>query len=231
MRELGTHFSSDLDVALPNGWSTPLHLAVGHAKSALIPVLVSLGCNIDLFDDQAETPLLEAIRLAIESRKTPDRKRAFDNAKSLIELGANVNLESRGPHPHTPFTRVVAGLRYDLTSSHQKIKALMKLLKDKGADINAVTNDGDTALIRLCRMVKRGAESTSISKYILILINEFGASPNCSGRLDHRDQSLMHFALHNPALRSICPKLAESGARLATSEFDNVFSTWFRACH
>jgi len=140
---------------------TILHLAAQLNCSRLLePLMEKLCLGVDCRDD-FRTPLFSAVEW-----------RANDALRTLIRLGANVNLPDCCGY--TPLTRAVR-LNYDDT-----MYETAKILLDHGADINAVDKFGNTPLLAALKSV-RSPSSANMCKMCILLLSR-GAS------IEHRDE-------------------------------------------
>ena len=101
---------------------TPLHYAVG-VSSAFMELLIARGADVNAVDRSGETPLFQAIL------HSPAR------ALSLIAHGAGVTVQNN--KCETPLHLAIFGVGE---------AELVKTLLAKGADVNAVDQDGQTPL-------------------------------------------------------------------------------------
>ncbi|MDO5463390.1 MAG: ankyrin repeat domain-containing protein [Akkermansia sp.] len=99
-------------------------------KTARVLRLVAGGADINQLDAAGDTPLLSALSaLPFAHRETAD---------ALIAAGANVNCRRRDARfDHTPLT----------LAAQKGFRSTVKLLLKAGAEVNAVTESGTTALI------------------------------------------------------------------------------------
>ena len=106
---------------------TPLAIAAGDGKAALIPVLIRFGADIHTRDDQRNTPLILVARLA-------DQQKSVDVATKLQDAGIDVNAQNI--NGETALYRAVLRKNYQL----------IKFLVDHGADASLANNQGQTPL-------------------------------------------------------------------------------------
>ena len=109
------------------GGRSALHLAVFKDDMDLIDTLLAKGANIDAVDAQGETPLSHAV---IDGQ--------IEIIKLLLSKGANVNIKNH-EFGMTPLHLAVI-IPFDCKTE------IINLLLEHGADIDAVTNKGDTAI-------------------------------------------------------------------------------------
>jgi quinoprotein dehydrogenase-associated probable ABC transporter substrate-binding protein len=150
----------------------PIHTAARNRHPDLVNVLADLGADVDAPDSDGMTPLLHAAMRnhiptikALIARKADIEKPGpqgapplalsiaeakYDSATALLEAGANVN-EKAGPEQLTPLMVVATmvspgeGAMF-LPGSIRPIDVARDLIK-RGADVNARSKDGVTALM------------------------------------------------------------------------------------
>ena len=106
---------------------TPLAIAAGDGKAALIPVLIRFGADIHTKDDQNNTPLILIARFA-------DQEKAVEVAKRLQDAGIDVNAQNKDGE--TALYRAVLRKNYQL----------IQFLIEHGADATIPNNQGQTPL-------------------------------------------------------------------------------------
>ena len=153
---------------------TPLHAAVEFAQIKVVQLLLNLGATVDATCDDGKTALHMACSLGNDAvvlmllEKGAKHDAVSKNGYTalhyaatsaapgeviiprLIELGVGVN--TRDNIGQTPLI-VAANTRGELNDdgARQQIKRKMELLLDAGADINAHTKNGDTAIHKTCK--------------------------------------------------------------------------------
>jgi ankyrin repeat protein len=141
---------ADIDARLEKGVPTSrcsIHLACEGGHLETVQVLLDCGCGIDIPDQIGNTPLLYAI--------ANDR---IEVARALIDRGSPVDTPALRPPLH-----------FALRSKEYE---LVLLLLQKGANVNAKCQLGETPLHALCRyvdapadfvdeLIKRGADVNS----------------------------------------------------------------------
>jgi ankyrin repeat protein len=119
------------------GGNSPLHLAAAYCSLPVVELLLAAGADVNVQNASGATPLHFA---------APNGNYAV--VATLIESGGDV--ESRDEHGNTPlidaaFVSQHAAPHFasgDQTTQH----AVIELLLQHGADVNAVNRDGDSAL-------------------------------------------------------------------------------------
>lgn len=150
----------------------PIHTAARNRISPLVELLADHGADVNARDSDGFTALLHAInRNHVPTIEMLAKKGAaldlgttggiapltwaigdgkYYAAKALIETGANVNSTS-GPEGVTPLmttaTQLTAQTRVGYISQGPAPLELAKLLVEKGADVNAKSKDGVTAIM------------------------------------------------------------------------------------
>ena len=182
----------DHNVTGRDHWSnTALHLVAGAGSVKLVEMIVALDGDVNARNSSGETPLFAAMR---NSRTAAARK--------LIELGADPSIRNRDGKTADEFE--VQG-RFWTAVRQRSVSAAEEYLK-RGADINMLCDDGETALHISCKqrdvamvamLLKHGADpnlkerharqasplqllitSKSFNAEIIELLLKHGADPN-----------------------------------------------------
>ena len=125
--------------------ATPLHTAAWHGDVAAIRQLVQSGADVNLADDAGATALYWAARGGHRmgphqcGGEAPNRPEII---ATLIELGANPNLQDRRPKG---FGRSSGWTPLFVALHHQQFKSATALL-EKGADPNIRSDQGMSAM-------------------------------------------------------------------------------------
>lgn len=110
------------------GGKTPLHLAAAGRDTSVAMLLLAHGANVNAADDDGDTPLIIAARAS---------NRDASMIELLVSRGGNVNAKNvDGETPLTAATRMADGGGSPIVS----------YLLAHGADANAATDRGETAL-------------------------------------------------------------------------------------
>ena len=148
---------ADINAAAADG-STPL-LNWTYTDSLLenLQTLLELGANPNktVIEDDVELALLARVLVPeyLEEEKSfyPFKEHAINQAKLLLEYGADPNFASPG---YMDFPPLVSAIRYGFVTENGPNKGsnpcgildLLKLLIKKGADVNFLDSDGNTPL-------------------------------------------------------------------------------------
>ncbi|MGE3228589.1 MAG: quinoprotein dehydrogenase-associated putative ABC transporter substrate-binding protein [Hyphomicrobium sp.] len=177
-----------------SGGASPLDTAARNRITSLVEILIDAGADPNSADADGFFPLLHAINrnhvptVEMLARKGADLNKRnkqeitplswaigdgkFFAAKALIDAGADVNMPS-GYENVTPLmvaaTQLAAKTRSGNLAQGPQPLDLARLLIDKGADVNALSKDGVTAL-----MIAAGHNNAPV----IGLLVEAGADPN-----------------------------------------------------
>jgi quinoprotein dehydrogenase-associated probable ABC transporter substrate-binding protein len=189
---------ADVNKPDPQGW-TPLQNAARQRKDGMIKTLIELGADVNRPDDSGMTPLVAAImrdhvpsvKVLLENGADIERpgtqgyrplalaiaESKYEAAKALIEAGADVSVAS-GEDGLTPLMVIAAqtgpaeGARFLPGSTRPS--DIAKALVERGADVNAQTKAGVTALM---------IAATHNSAPMIGLLMDAGADPSKKNNL------------------------------------------------
>src|SRR5581483_8665595 len=134
--------------AAQNPPQEPLCRAALNGDAAEVRRLLDRGVDPDIRDEDGYTPLLRATEitrygLADEKRPTPDYQ-----AVAALLLARRASVNARTPAGRTPLLGATRG-----SASEYRVigadAAMVRLLIDQGADLNAHDNEGWTALLQV----------------------------------------------------------------------------------
>ncbi|ERF76790.1 hypothetical protein EPUS_08975 [Endocarpon pusillum Z07020] len=138
----------------------PIHWAAEQGHAGVVRAMIS-SPRVDI-DARTETSKCTALRLAAESEFTALHLATHGDhievAQTLLTSGAFV--DARGSHGYTPLHRLIQNRMYDT----QARLTFISLLLDYGANINAETNDGHTALDFACKSDKKSSKKLLIQR-------------------------------------------------------------------
>lgn len=166
---------ADPNYAGENGW-TPLHSAVFSARAQIVELLIQYGGDvhkttdngssaIDLTENIPTIKRLVAAGADINEKDRGGMSRLFhaalgeraDDVKALLDMGADPNTSSDS----------LSAL--DVALDYKKLSPLLPMLLEAGADVNVVSDDGNTPLIRLVRF----SDDSNVEQVKLLL--KYGA--------------------------------------------------------
>jgi cytohesin len=230
--------------AAGNFGRTPLHEASKNGHEAIVLLLLEKGADVSVKDNYGDSPLHEAslngnekiVSLLLEKGADVNAKTNYgatplheacmkgneDVVSLLLEKGADVN--AKMDNGVTPLHEACKKRNEFVPSMDTPLhwpsfignENVVWLLLDKGADVNAKTNDGDTPLHLACR---------NRNEDVVSLLLEKGADVNA--KLDHGD-TLLHRACMkgNEAFVSL---LLDRGADV-NAKMDDGETPLHRAC-
>lgn len=207
--EVLLHYGADLNFEAPVSYYNPLHIAILRNRPNIVTQLVQHGADIEKRDRIHESSPLDLA--SEESERLPC-------LLTLLDLGANVN--SRDRHGKTPLLHALASS--DGVTVHNTDN--IRLLLERGADVNAANEDGETVESSLVFLVKEALQATEeaaaqIGSFCLTttrLLLTHGVDPSCC--LNDCEPSLTFTSLeHFDLLFPLAVLLIQSGASLACS--------------
>lgn len=120
-----------IDIPKPDDGTTPLQIAIESKKNELAKFLISKGAELEHLDKSGNTPFNSAV--IWENNEMA----YFLLDKNVDYLGANCIATASCPNPANP----------PIHNAALRNPEMLRVLLDKGVDINTTNNDGDTALI------------------------------------------------------------------------------------
>jgi len=132
---------------------TPLHIAASKPLNArVLSALVDAGAHVDaralgvhdgVYD--GKTPLMHAV--------TADA----NNTRTLLNAGADANARATDMYGTRDVTPLISLAQYARTNVVPQAEGIVQELVAHGADVNAATADGNTALMIACSTLRDGA--------------------------------------------------------------------------
>ena len=216
---------ADVNQATEYGW-TPLLTAVNNRNYRLAQLLIDRGADVNKPNKGGWTPLYLAVdNRNIEGGDYPVPKPDIDHLEvinSLLAKGANPNAKVKD----NTLTRTIFTMQWFfedgatpfIRASQSSDVVLMKLLLDKGADVKAVTANGDSALTAAAGIgwvdgvtyERSPAENLEAVKLLL----DLGVDPNHAN--NEGRTALMGAALKGRP--DVIRLLVERGAKLETRD-------------
>nr|XP_040052319.1 ankyrin repeat and SOCS box protein 6 [Gasterosteus aculeatus aculeatus]XP_040052320.1 ankyrin repeat and SOCS box protein 6 [Gasterosteus aculeatus aculeatus] len=208
--EILLRYGADLNFEDPVSYYNPLHVAVLRNRPSIVRLLVEHGASVEKRDRIHESSPLD---LASEESER------LTCLLTLLDLGADVNAMDK--HGKTPLLHAFAssdGLTVHNTEN-------IRLLLQRGADVNASTVEGETVESALVFLIKEALEANTedaaeIGNFCLKtteLLLAHGVDPSCclnaDGEPSLTQTSLEHFDLLFP----LAVLLIQSGASLVCS--------------
>ena len=152
------------DINLPDPERvTPLSLAINNLHYDLATYLIEAGADVDKWDLFGRTPLYQAVDMntlptqgsgSMSALPSMDKRTGYDVAKTLLEHGANANiqLKRRPPYRNVPNDRggdtmLSVGATPLLRAARAGDTRVVKLLLEHGALVDLPSNNGDTPLM------------------------------------------------------------------------------------
>ena len=164
-----------------NSHVTLLHLASYKLDLESVRVLLDLGANVNVRNDQGQAPLHQVL---LHNYNPESYFGCFGVAQLLVERGADVN--ARDEHDETPL---------HLAPYFLELK-LVRMLLDHGADVYAENSQEQTPLLRVLESRYHCQELFDVAQ----LLVEHGADVNTRNK-DH--ETLLHLAPYFLELKSV----------------------------
>ncbi|PON30380.1 hypothetical protein TGAM01_v200820 [Trichoderma gamsii] len=226
-----------------SGGDAPLSMAMRHSNFDLIRDLIANGADVEAVSEFGTTPLIQAITCFNKGKTRDIRKQYMELIHFLVKTcNAGVGKHSDDRVLHTPLACAATGLTNDLQhitwrNGIKDTSAIINLLLDQGADVNAEPNRGYSLLGVLCGVISQrkkerkekkkeeGGNGAGFLEFFEELVIERGADVNAllpSGSsilgaciVKYRREPLAFFQ-----------SLLGLNARLAHHEINPVFKLW-----
>lgn len=188
---------------------TKLHIAIKRYQLDNVKYLLDMGADINTKDGNGKTPL----HIASSQMTNTDRYERESLVKFLLDRGADTN--SRDDNGKTPLyyssnydLKTYYNFRNDPTSRSRTVIPdcngldvldAMKLLVERGADINPIDNEGRTPLHYIVR---------NVCGDVITFLLEHGVDINIK---DHEGKTPIYYAIEY-GREDVCKLLLDSGA-------------------
>jgi len=217
---------ADLDLPDPDGVS-PLLVAIMNANWDLAKQLILAGASVNQWDMFGEAPLFTAVGIRNQANGAHgsidplNETNGLTIVRMLIERGANPNMQlffkpanvrgSTNTRGSTPLIRAAANADMEV----------MKLLMEKGADVNLKMADRQTPIMA----VLAGKASEPQALEMIRVLHEAGADVNVIAlvnlREDVRGGTALHYAVRK-RYKEVIKKLAEYGIDMNARDQDGL---------
>src|SRR5215475_8893044 len=216
----------DIDLPDPDGVS-PLLLAIMNVNWDLAKQLILAGADVNQWDIFGEAPLFTAIGLRNQlngghgSIDPLNETKGITIVRMLLDHGANPNMQlffrpanlrgSTNTRGSTPLIRAAANADMEM----------MKLLLERGADVNLIMADRQTAIMAV--LAGRAPEPQALQ--LLQVLHDAGADVNVTALINHREESRGGTALHyavRKRYKEVIKKLAEWGIDMNAKDQDGL---------
>lgn len=216
---------ADINLPDPDGVS-PLLLAIMNTNWDLAKQLIEAGADVNEWDMFGEAPLFTAVGV----RNQAGGKASIDPlnqtkgtaiVRMLLDRGANPNMQlffrpanlkgSTNTRGSTPLIRASANADLEM----------VKLLLERGADVNLIMADRQTPVMAV--LAGRASEPQALQ--IIQVLHDAGADINVIALINHREESRGGTALHyavRKRYKEVIKKLAEWGIDMNAKDQDGL---------
>jgi ankyrin repeat protein len=216
---------ADIDLPDPDGVS-PLLLAILNTNWDLAKQLIEAGADVNQWDMFGEAPLFTAVGLRnqVGGKSSIDplnETKGVTIVRMLLDRGANPNMQlffrpanlrgSTNTRGSTSLIRAAAGADLEM----------MKLLIERGADVNLMMADRQTAI--MAALAGRASEPQALQ--MIQLLHDKGADVNVVALINHREETRGGTALHyavRKRYKEVIKKLAEWGIDMNAKDQDGL---------
>jgi ankyrin repeat protein len=216
---------ADINLPDPDGVS-PMQLGILNSNWDLAKQLIEAGADVNQWDMFGEAPLFTAVGLRNQtggksSIDPLNETKGVTIVNMLLDRGANPNMQlffrpanlkgSTNTRGSTPMIRAAAGADIEM----------MKLLMERGADVNLMMADRQTPM--MAAIAGRASEPQVLQ--MLQLLHDKGADVNVIALINHREDSRGGTALHyavRKRYKEVMKKLAEWGIDMNAKDQDGL---------
>jgi ankyrin repeat protein len=217
---------ADINLPDPDGVS-PMLLAIMNSNWDLAKQLIEAGADVNQWDMFGEAPLFTAVGLRNQvnggkaSIDPLNETKGIAVVRMLLDRGANPNMQlffkpanvrgSTNTRGSTPLIRAAANADMEV----------MKLMLDRGAEVNLMMADRQTPLMAV--LAGRASEPQALQ--MMQLLHDKGADVNVIALINHREESRGGTALHyavRKRYKEVIKKLAEWGIDMNAKDQDGL---------
>jgi ankyrin repeat protein len=216
---------ADINLQDPDGVS-PLLLAILNTNWDLAKQLILAGADVNEWDMFGEAPLFTAIGLRnqVGAKASIDPLNETQGAaivRMLLDRGANPNMQLFFRPANVKGSTNTRGSTPLIRAANNADMEMVKLLLERGADVNLMMADRQTAMMAV--LAGRAPEPQALQ--LLQVLHDAGADINVIALINHREESrggtVLHYAVRK-RYKEVIKKLAEWGVDMNAKDQDGL---------
>jgi ankyrin repeat protein len=216
---------ADINLQDPDGVS-PLLLAILNTNWDLAKQLILAGADVNEWDMFGEAPLFTAVGLrnqvgAKASIDPLNETKGVTIVRMLLDRGANPNMQLFFRPANVKGSTNTRGSTPLIRAANNADMEMVKLLLERGADVNLIMADRQTAMMAV--LAGRASEPQALQ--LLQVLHDAGADINVIALINHREESRGGTALHyavRKRYKEVIKKLAEWGIDMNAKDQDGL---------
>jgi ankyrin repeat protein len=216
---------ADINLQDPDGVS-PLQLAIMNTNWDLAKQLILAGADVNEWDMFGEAPLFTAVGLrnqvgAKASIDPLNETNGVTIIRMLLDRGANPNMQLFFRPANVKGSTNTRGSTPLIRAANSADMEMVKLLLERGADVNLMMADRQTAMMAV--LAGRAPEPQALQ--LLQVLHDAGADINVIALINHREESRGGTALHyavRKRYKEVIKKLAEWGIDMNAKDQDGL---------
>jgi ankyrin repeat protein len=216
---------ADMNLQDPDGVS-PLLLAIMNSNWDLAKQLIEAGADVNEWDMFGEAPLFTAVGLrnqvsAHASIDPLNETNGLSIVRMLLDRGANPNMQLFFKPANVRGSTNTRGSTPLIRAANNADLEVVKLLLQRGADVNLIMADRQTAMMSV--LAGRASEKQALE--LIAVLHDAGADVSVIALVNHREESrggtLLHYAVRK-RYKEVIKKLAEWGIDMNARDQDGL---------